>query len=88
MSVSQPLRRPGEAHASDTPKLHDPEKLRRKRIEAGLNQTDLALETGIQQSHISRLERGASSTTPKSLGRIARALGCTIADLLPDKVAA
>ncbi len=49
---------------------------------------DLALETGIQQSHISRLERGASSTTPKSLARIARALGCTIADLLPDKVAA
>ena len=69
-------------------KLHDPEKLRRKRIEAGLNQMDLAAETGIQQSHISRLERGESSTTPKSLARLARALGCTIADLLPDKVAA
>lgn len=73
---------------SDSLKLHDPEKLRRKRIEAGLNQIDLALEAGIQQSHISRLERGASSTTPKSLARIARALGCTIAELLPDKAAA
>ena len=88
MSDSQPPEETGEAHASDAPKLHDPAKLRRKRIEAGLNQMDLALETGIQQSHISRLERGASSTTPKSLARIARALGCTIADLLPDKVAA
>ena len=68
--------------------IHDPEKLRRKRIEAGLNQMDVAAATGIQQSHISRLECGASSTTPKSLARIARALGCTIADLLPDRVAA
>lgn len=73
---------------SDTPKLHDPAKLRRKRVEAGLNQADLALEAGIQQSHISKLERGASSTTARSLARIARALGCTIADLLPDEVAA
>lgn len=68
--------------------IHDPEKLRRKRVEAGLNQVDLALETGIGQSHISRLESGASSTTPRSLARLARALGCTIADLLPDRVAA
>jgi transcriptional regulator with XRE-family HTH domain len=88
MSVSQSPQGAGEARANDAPRLHYPEKLRRKRVEAGLNQTDLALETGIQQSHISKLERGASSTTPKSLARLARALGCTIADLLPDKVAA
>jgi len=88
MSDSQPRRGTGEAHASDAPKLHDPAKLRRKRVEAGLNQTDLAQVTGIQQSHISKLERGRSSTTPKSLARIAKALGCTIADLLPDKAAA
>jgi len=73
---------------SDAPRLHDPEKLRRKRVEAGLNQVDLALETGIGQSHISKLECGASNSTPRSLARIARALGCTIADLLPDRVAA
>lgn len=65
-------------------KLHDPDKLRLKRIEAGLNQTDLAQVTGIQQSHISKLERGASDTTPKSLARIAKALGCTITDLLAE----
>ena len=40
--------------------------------------------TGIQQSHISKLERGASDTTPKSLARIAKALGCTITDLLAE----
>lgn len=88
MSDSQSDRGTGQALASDVPKLHDPVKLRRKRIEAGLNQVDVARVTGIQQSHISRLERGASSTTPKSLGRIALALGCTIADLLPDRAAA
>ena len=69
---------------SDALKLHDPAKLRLKRIEAGLNQTDLANVTGIQQSHISKLERGASDTTPKSLARIAKALGCTITDLLAE----
>ena len=67
-----------------TSKLHDPDKLRRKRIEAGLNQTGLAEATGIQQSHISKLERGVSDTTPKSLARIAKALGCTVTDLLAE----
>jgi transcriptional regulator with XRE-family HTH domain len=84
MSDSQPPSGTGEAHASAAPKLHDPEKLRRKRIEAGLNQTDLAQVTGIQQSHLSKLERGASNTTAKSLARIAKALGCTVTDLLAE----
>ena len=69
---------------SDTPKLHDPDKLRRKRIEAGLNQPGLAEAAGIQQSHISKLERGVSDTTPPYLARIARVLGCTVADLLAE----
>ena len=69
---------------SDSPRLHSPDKLRLKRIEAGLNQTDLAQVAGIQQSHISKLERGVSDTTAKSLARIAKALGCPITDLLAE----
>ena len=65
-------------------KLHDPDKLRRKRIEAGLNQTGLAQAAGIQQSHISKLERGVSDTTAAYLARIAKVLGCTVADLLAE----
>jgi transcriptional regulator with XRE-family HTH domain len=68
----------------DALKLQDPAKLRRKRHEAGLDQMDLAAKTGITQSHISKLERGACSTTAKSLARIAEALGCTVAELLAE----
>ena len=70
---------------SDSRPILDPDKLRRRRVAAGLNQTDLAQATGIQQSHLSKLERGRSNTTARSLAVIARALDCEIKDLMPDE---
>lgn len=68
---------------SDSRTLHDPSELRRRRIEAGLNQIDLAGKTGLHQSYISLLERGRKSPTAKTLKVIADALPeCTVADLL------
>lgn len=68
---------------SDSQTLLDPDELRRRRIEAGLNQIDLAEKTGLHQTHISLLESGSRGTTPKTLGILAAALGCTVADLMP-----
>jgi transcriptional regulator with XRE-family HTH domain len=64
----------------------DPRAFRRRRIEAGLSQTDLARQAGVAPSHISDVERGRAGFSPKNLKAIADALGCEIRDLLlPDE---
>ncbi|MGW1001728.1 helix-turn-helix domain-containing protein [Streptomyces sp. NPDC002520] len=60
----------------------DPRAFRRRRIEAGLSQTDLAKQAGVAPSHISDVENGRAGFSPKNLKAIADALGCTIRDLL------
>lgn len=44
------------------------------RAKAGLSQKELSAETGIDQSDISKIERGVSNPTIETLGRIASAL--------------
>jgi transcriptional regulator with XRE-family HTH domain len=66
----------------------DPDELWRRRVEAELTQAELAGRAGVGQSYISKMERGTQSADPKTVGALARALGCTIADLMPRKVAA
>jgi transcriptional regulator with XRE-family HTH domain len=57
---------------------------RRKRL--GWTQEELAERAGIGQAHISRLESGKSDNiTIDNLRRIARALGCSVVDLLPEE---
>ncbi|MBR3183630.1 MAG: helix-turn-helix transcriptional regulator [Firmicutes bacterium] len=51
------------------------EEVQRVRAEAGLSQKELADLTGIDQSDISKIERGASNPTLGTLERIANALG-------------
>ena len=68
---------------------HDPRRLRRKRIEAGLNMTELAARADCSKATVSMLESGRYfSATPGLLARLAAALGCTITDLMPDEEAA
>ncbi len=61
----------------------DPERLRQRRIEAGLTQTALAKRAGVTKSHVSQVEGGKAGFGPVRIARIASALGCEIADLLP-----
>lgn len=61
----------------------DPARVRRRRIEAGLTQGALASKAEISQAYISMLEKGAASASAPVLSRLARALGCTIPDLMP-----
>jgi transcriptional regulator with XRE-family HTH domain len=55
---------------------------RGRRLEAGLSQESLALDTGIERSYISRLERGLSQPTLLVLLKLARGLGCEAGELL------
>lgn len=67
---------------TDSPTIHDPGELRQRRIEAGLNQIDLARLTGLHQTYISYLERGLKNPTAKTLKIITDVLGCEVADVL------
>lgn len=48
------------------------------REKAGFTQVELAERTGISQADISRIERGATSPTAKTLQRIAEALDAEV----------
>jgi transcriptional regulator with XRE-family HTH domain len=61
-----------------------PISIRRKRLEAGLSQEQLALEIGVFQSTVSAWEQDKSKPQPKNLKKIAEACGCTVADLLRE----
>ena len=70
---------------------HDPRKLRELRHAAGLNQPQLAERADISKSHVCALEKtdgSGNGISARVLGRIATALGCDVADLLPDEAAA
>lgn len=55
--------------------------IRKMRQHVGLSQHDLASQTGVAQSHISKRERGKAPITLHDLELIAEALGCKAQDL-------
>jgi transcriptional regulator with XRE-family HTH domain len=63
----------------------DPARLRRRRLAARLNVTQLAAKAGCSLSYLWQLEHGSYSASADMLGRIADALGCDITDLMPPE---
>ncbi|MFJ9895279.1 helix-turn-helix domain-containing protein [Streptomyces sp. NPDC091280] len=61
----------------------DPARVRRRRVEAGLSQVSLARRVGVTKGHLSLVESGGRGASPELLGRLANALSCEIADLMP-----
>ena len=60
--------------------------IRNRRLKKRLTQMALAERSGVTQAQISRLESGSEeNTTLQSLRGIARALGCSVVDLLPEE---
>ena len=55
---------------------------------ANLTQAQLARKIGMDQSEISRIERGTRGLSVNRLGLIAEALGVPAGDLLNDRIAA
>lgn len=66
---------------------HDPKRLRRRRLAAGLQGIDLAAKTGYSKQHLSGLERGDFGASAKCLAAIAAALKCEITDIMPAEPA-
>jgi DNA-binding XRE family transcriptional regulator len=58
--------------------------IQKMRTEKGWTQTELAERSGLQQSHISRLEAGAHSPSWKTLEKIAGVLGVDVGQLDPS----
>jgi transcriptional regulator with XRE-family HTH domain len=58
--------------------------VRRLRVRAGLSQEDFAVDSGIDRTYVSRIERGLENPTVAVLARIARALNTDIVDLVSE----
>jgi len=59
--------------------------VRLKRTAAGLSQEKLAEEAGLHFTYISSVERGERNISLENIAKIANALECSMADLMPKK---
>jgi len=57
--------------------------LRTHRLSAGMTQAELARQSHVTTSYVTRLERASSAPGIDLVDRLAQALGCTVSDLLP-----
>lgn len=64
---------------------HEPLRLRYRRRAAGLTLEALAQLAGASKGHLSQLENGQVGASPPMLAKLAGALGCEIADLMPPE---
>ncbi|WP_432169134.1 helix-turn-helix transcriptional regulator [Streptomyces sp. 1222.5] len=62
----------------------DLRRLTRRRVEAGLSQAGLARKAGVSRSLVNAVSQGKASFSPETLAKIAAALDCRVADLLPE----
>lgn len=68
-----------------TPLDHDPAALRRRRVALGRTQVEVAAAVDISPGHLSELEGGTRNPSAPLLARLADALQCEIADLMPTQ---
>ncbi|MFU3259633.1 helix-turn-helix domain-containing protein [Pseudomonas aeruginosa] len=58
--------------------------LRRRRVEAGFTQEQLAHESELQRNYVSLMERGINQPTITTLIKLANPLGCTAAEIVDE----
>jgi transcriptional regulator with XRE-family HTH domain len=58
--------------------------LRRLRVDKGLSQERLALESGIDRAYVGRVERGSENVTVSTLEAFAKALDVRVSALFRD----
>ncbi|MYS34892.1 XRE family transcriptional regulator of biofilm formation [Streptomyces sp. KhCrAH-43] len=61
--------------------------IRRKRVELGHGVNRFAALAGISGPALSRIETGKRQPRPETLKKITDALGCQIADVMPEEAA-
>lgn len=59
-------------------------RLRAIRLQRGLSQEKLAAEAGLARNFISMVETGQRNVTISTVSKLALALKCRMADLMPD----
>lgn len=74
--------KPGEGYKDLT---QDPRRLRYRRYAAGLSIRELSALAGVATGSISCLENGKYPAGVLTLRALAEALGCEIADLMPEE---
>ena len=57
------------------------ERLRERRLERGMTQAELAAAAGMNAATVSHIENGKTEAQPRSVKRLAVALGCRPSDL-------
>ncbi len=68
------------------PLNQNPVAVKRLRIAAGLRQVALAKRAKITAAHVSKIETGRNSAGPEVLGRLAKALGCPVEELMAEEL--
>lgn len=58
------------------------ENLKRLRLAKNMSQTDLGQQLAVDKGYISTLESGKKNTTLATIGKLAKALGVSIEDLI------
>lgn len=61
------------------------ERVKKRRLELGLSQTELATKAGVTQGAISMIENGDRTPSLSLIKEIATALDCTIDELINQK---
>src|SRR5947209_3875477 len=59
------------------------QRLRERRSAVGMTQAELARQAGVTATYVSRLEAAGAAPGIDLVGRLARALGASVTDLLP-----
>ena len=59
-------------------------RLRQLRTEAGVSQEKLGLDADLHRTFVSMVERGERNVTIATVEKLAGALKCRMADLMPD----
>jgi transcriptional regulator with XRE-family HTH domain len=60
------------------------EALRKAREKAGISQEELCERAGVHRTFVSLIERGKRNVTLQTIEKLAKSLGCRMADLMPD----
>lgn len=58
--------------------------VRKRRLELGWSQEDLAEQSGLHRTYISDVERGARNVSLDNIGRISRSLRMRVSELLVE----
>jgi transcriptional regulator with XRE-family HTH domain len=61
------------------------ENLRSVRKATGFSQEQLAFASGLDRSYVGKIERGQINVTLETVNTLAKTLGCSLKDLIPEE---